>query len=176
MKIREIWGKVIRVDINSEDYSVARVLINTSVFPLINKWICFSLDETVFDVHVRETIDLPCDQGTDDKQSILEKNKVKSLSTNALEGGGNRRGDDDKEDESSHERKKKNIEDEQKHLMQSILHNGQNVDTIPCLGNCFAWDVELMDHYCLVTYQFWAHGFKQPKYCGPQGISSLFES
>ena len=116
---------MIRVDINPKDCSVARVLINTAVFSFINRWICFSLDEIIFDVHVKETIGLPCDQDSGDKQSILVNDRLKHINSIAMGGEPNESEEDDRADESSHDRRKKDFGDGEKHLLQSILHSSQ---------------------------------------------------
>ena len=54
-KIGEVWRKVIEVDMKLVDISFAKVLIDTALFTLINRWVCFNLDGVLYNVFVKES-------------------------------------------------------------------------------------------------------------------------
>ena len=56
-KIGELWGRVMCCDgptRDCEDFSAAKILVDSPCFPFINNWIWFKTEGVNFKVHVRE--------------------------------------------------------------------------------------------------------------------------
>ena len=56
-KIGEVWGKVVSSDLPMHDLKAARVQIDTTIFSLINSWICLVLNGNVYDIFVMECME-----------------------------------------------------------------------------------------------------------------------
>ena len=149
-KIKEVWGKVVDVCMNMEDLSCVRVLIDTTVFTLINRWICFNLNGTMYDVFVKESHMQHKDHEASDVQYFLERNNVQMLIDSAKENKEFNSNGCMEEDDTLHGSKEIDVNEGEQQLVQSILHNNQANEVASVWGTKFKWDIELrgLDPLC----------------------------
>ena len=118
-KISDIWGKVIRIDFPKgelEDFSFARIMIDTACYSFINNWICFALDGIVYDVHVKEI------EKNADNSGIKRK-----VNNTALQHSGRKDGELEVEKSQNDEEGDLNLNDENMHENQLLIHDFQGV-------------------------------------------------
>ena len=142
-KIGEVWGKVVKVDMDMEDLSYARVLVDIALFPLIKRWVCFTLDGTVYDVYVKESNVVHQDIVDVDEHFLIVGNQVQKPTNSKEEDKRSDCMECNMEDEALQAEKKKDIDDREQQLVHSMMHNSQANENVAFYGTEFRWDTEL---------------------------------
>ena len=116
------------------------------MLPLINCWVCFTLNGIVFDPYVKEAQGICLDHCIDGERKLSIRDHASKSISNSKEVEGDEEGSCSRENELLHEGKKMDVGEGELQLIQSILHNNQNIGNVPCLENSFLWNVELKDY------------------------------
>ena len=122
------------------DVSYAKVLVDTTFFPLINRWVCFTLDSVVYDVYVKES-NVQHQHSVAVEDDFLPKgNQVQNPTGSGEENKGFECNGFDMEDETMHDRMERDFDDGEQKLVQTMLHNNQDFENMKYCRTDFRWD------------------------------------